>query len=151
MDAAVREDLGEVGSSASTLRSLLLVEDDEDLRLALRLYLSRSGFNVVGEVGRAEDALKCLAVVSPDMIVLDLSLPGMGGLQALPLFLKACPETTVVVFSGNLTPSMETQAFLLGASAVVGKQRPMAELEAALLVATAQRTTQGRSDELSEL
>jgi len=81
--------------------SVVLVDDSGDLRALYRFTLDRSeDFEVVAE---AADGLGGVAAVrshQPDLVLLDLSMPVMDGLQALPLILDACPATTVVMLTG---------------------------------------------------
>ncbi|HEX6559612.1 MAG TPA: response regulator, partial [Longimicrobiales bacterium] len=63
-------------------RRILVVEDNEDTRLILRALLTHRGFEML-EAESAEEMLERLEMVAPDLIVLDVRLPGMDGCQAL--------------------------------------------------------------------
>ena len=67
------------------MTSVLLVDDDAELRLLLRVTLSDRGFDIVGEAGDGSEGVEQAARLQPDVIVLDLSMPTMDGLTALPL------------------------------------------------------------------
>jgi len=101
----------------------LLVDDSDDIRLLLRLMLeSDQGFEVCGEAADGEAAVELAAVLSPDAIVLDLRMPVMDGLTALPLLRGICPEAAVVVLTAAPAPGVAQVALGLGACAVLVKQ-----------------------------
>lgn len=112
----------------------MLVDDDADIRLALRRYLERDGsaFRVVAEASDGEEALALAAAAQPDVVILDLTMPGSGGLDVLPSLRETLSESRIVVFSGvahELTPG---RAHELGADEVVGKTDGLSALGAAL-------------------
>ena len=81
--------------------SLVLVDDEDDLRELVRETLrAAGGFTVVGEAANGEDAVAVVHDTHPDMVLLDLDMPVMGGLDALPRLRAASPESRVVVLSG---------------------------------------------------
>ena len=84
--------------------SVLLVEDDRVLRGVLRHLLEDHGFEVVGEVADGREAIAMTRQFKPDLVLLDLAMPGLGGLEALPLIIAVDPGSKVVVMSA-LDPS----------------------------------------------
>jgi DNA-binding NarL/FixJ family response regulator len=79
----------------------LIADDDADHRLLLRLALSRSGrFDVVAEATNGEEAVTVGRRERPDLILLDLSMPRVDGLEALPQLRDDVPEARVIVLSG---------------------------------------------------
>lgn len=79
----------------------LLVDDAPDLRLVVRHTLERhGGFAVVGEAGDGEEAVGVAASSSPDIILLDLDMPGVGGMVALPQLRAVVPNSKIVILSG---------------------------------------------------
>jgi DNA-binding NarL/FixJ family response regulator len=79
----------------------LIADDDADHRLLLRIGLSRSGrFEVVGEARNGEEVVTQARQLRPDVILLDLSMPRVDGLEALPQLRKDVPEARVIVLSG---------------------------------------------------
>ena len=82
---------------------VLVVDDTDDIRLLLRFALDHDPrFQVVGEAGTGEDAVDhCRFERCPDVVLLDCMLPGMSGLDALPLIRDACPRTKVVMTSAS--------------------------------------------------
>jgi DNA-binding NarL/FixJ family response regulator len=101
---------------------VLVVEDDEDIRLLLRLSLGSEGVEIVGEVGDGESALDAATSTAPDAVVLDLQMPGTDGLTALPLLRRRCPGAAVVVYSAT---GRRAEAMAAGASAYVEKTTSM--------------------------
>jgi CheY-like chemotaxis protein len=82
-----------------TLR-VLVADDVEDSRFLVRRFLERSGeFVVVAEASNGKQAVEMVEEHTPDLALLDLVMPVMDGLEALPLVRQASPETTVVVLS----------------------------------------------------
>ncbi|MHB1534870.1 MAG: EAL domain-containing protein [Acidimicrobiales bacterium] len=80
---------------------VLIVEDDTSLRNMLRLLLTGApGYCVVGEADDGREAVALAARHQPDLVLLDLAMPGMGGLEALPLILGVAPHTKIVVLTG---------------------------------------------------
>lgn len=81
--------------------SLVLVDDEDDLRQLVRETLRlNGGFHIVGEAANGEDAVGVVEATRPDMVLLDLDMPVLGGLDALPRLRKASPHTRFVVLSG---------------------------------------------------
>jgi PAS domain S-box-containing protein len=110
---------------AGALR-VLLADDAEDIRLLLRMTLTTThGFDVVGEAGDGQQAVHLAAEHSPDVILLDLSMPVMDGLQAIPELRRVSPNTRIVVLSGFDGARMMPVAMELGAHAYIEKGEAM--------------------------
>jgi two-component system nitrate/nitrite response regulator NarL len=89
---------------------ILIVDDHPLTRGALAGLLTQNGFDVVGQAGSGEEAIASAAELLPDLILLDLSMPEMDGLTALPLVRAAAPNAEVVVLTAS-----EDEGNLLGA------------------------------------
>lgn len=114
-------------------RSVLLVDDTADIRMLLRQALELDGsFDVVGEAGDGAVALELAEALQPDLVLLDLAMPRMDGLQVLPLLLERSPGSRVVVLSGFEHAALGAEALRLGATSYVQKGRPLQEILAAL-------------------
>lgn len=106
--------------------SIYLCDDVPELRALLRYGLEEDGdLRVVGEAGDARDAIAGVTEHGPDVLLLDLSMPGMDGLEALPLLREASPQTAVVVFSGFAAERMAEPALALGAARYLEKGTPL--------------------------
>jgi len=122
---------------------VVVVDDSEDLRLFLRLALdSHAAFEVVGEAGDGRAGVECCREVQPDLVLLDLSMPVMDGLEALPLIRSEVPDARVVVLSGFDAAAMGEDVRAAGADAFVEKGTPQRDLLALLqnVVAKARAT-----------
>lgn len=105
---------------------IYLCDDVPELRALLRYGLEEDDdLRVVGEAGDARDAIAGVAEHGPDVLLLDLSMPGMDGLEALPLLREASPQTAVVVFSGFAAERMAEPALALGAARYLEKGAPL--------------------------
>ena len=101
---------------------VVLADDVAALRRLVRIGLESSGrFRVVGEASTGAMAVDMVRREKPDLVLLDLSMPEMDGLEALPRILEASPETRVAVFSGFNHVRMAPVALRLGASAYIEK------------------------------
>jgi two-component system, chemotaxis family, chemotaxis protein CheY len=108
---------------------VLLVDDSDDLRLLLRLKLeSWERYQIVGEAADGEAAVAMAAEHQPDLVMLDLAMPKMDGLQALPLIREAVAGVRVIVLSGFDRDMMAGRAAAAGADGYLEKGVPMKEL-----------------------
>jgi signal transduction histidine kinase/ActR/RegA family two-component response regulator len=118
------------GSREETVR-VFLWDDAEDVRAVAREALDEDPrFTVVGEAGTPEAALEHIAAERPDVVLLDLAMPDMDGLEALPRIGEAAPEARVVVFSSFEAARMEEVSLARGARAYVEKGTEIDDLRA---------------------
>ena len=102
--------------------TIVIVDDAAEVRLVMRTRLRVSGrFQVVGEGADGSQAIELARELSPDLMLLDVSMPGVDGLQALPEVLKVSPSTRVVLFSGFEEEGLAERAKALGAAAFIEK------------------------------
>jgi DNA-binding NarL/FixJ family response regulator len=128
---------------------ILLVDDHPLTRSALAGLLTQHGFDVVGEAADGDEAISRAADLHPDLILLDLSMPGLDGLSALPRLREAAPSCEVVVLTASGTEQNLLGAIRGGAAGyllkseppdrIVGFLRGVANGEAALSGAVARR------------
>ncbi|MGO4256996.1 response regulator [Marmoricola sp. RAF53] len=108
---------------------ILIVDDAEDIRMLLRMKLSaQSSYDVVGEAVDGVDAVDQARELQPHLVLLDMAMPRMDGLQALPLIRDAVPDVRVIVLSGFNQGTLEQEALAAGADRYVVKGAPMSEL-----------------------
>ena len=81
---------------------VLVCDDVETMLIALRAVLDlRDGIEVVGEARNGMEAIELALSLQPDVVLLDLTMPGKNGLEALPDVRRAAPEARVVILSGH--------------------------------------------------
>jgi CheY-like chemotaxis protein len=100
---------------------LLLVEDDSTERALLREILEAEGMAVVGEAADGEEGVRLAMEVEPDVVLMDLRLPGMGGFEATRLIRAALPTTQVIILTAYEGPLPERSAAEVGAYAYLVK------------------------------
>lgn len=95
--------------------SVVIVDDDDEVRFVLRVALESAGFRVAADCGDAESAIEEIARIRPDIVLLDLHMPDIGGLEILPLIYEDVPSTKVVVISAISATYMTEAALNEGA------------------------------------
>lgn len=117
----------------STPVRILLADDHAVLRSGLRLLLtSTNEYEVIGEASSGTETLSLAEQLQPDLILLDLSMPALGGLDALPALRKLVPSARILILTMHDDPQYLRQALKQGASGYVLKKAADAELLSAL-------------------
>jgi len=112
---------------------ILLADDHAVLRSGLRLLLtSQNEYEVVGEASSGIETLALAEQLQPDLILLDLSMPALGGLDALPTLQKLAPATRILILTMHDDPQYLRQALKHGASGYVLKKAADTELLSAI-------------------
>lgn len=118
--------------TAAVLR-VMLVDDHAVVRQGFRMLLDAcEGFSVVAEVGDGEQALADYADTNPDIVVMDLSMPGMGGFEALRRLLAKAPDARVLVLSAHENAAYARRVLKAGALGYLTKRTAPEELLKAL-------------------
>jgi two-component system, chemotaxis family, chemotaxis protein CheY len=116
-------------------KTVLIVDDNAYIRRALRsIFKCESDFEVCGEAVNGRDAIAKARELHPDLIVLDLSMPVMNGLDAARKLKRLMPTVPLIMYSAFGDGFAEQQARLVGISELVSKSQP-----AAILVSKARR------------
>ena len=116
----------------TTIRVYLL-DDQAILRAGFRSLLNQSeDVEVVGECGDAREAVAELEQLKPDVILLDITMPGLSGIDAIPLLRRALPQVRIVMLTHHEGQSFVDQALRLGASGYISKDSDPEELSLAL-------------------
>ena len=102
-----------------------------------QLFATQSDIDVVGEALNGRDALSMARDIRPDVMVLDISMPGMSGIEAVPLIKKAAPETAIVVLTMHDVEAYIIQALQAGVVGYVLKTEPASHLLQAVRLASA--------------
>ena len=111
---------------------ILIVDDHPLTREALSSLLRAHGFTVVGCASDGAEAITEVARLQPDLVLLDLSMPGLDGLSALPRLREAAPETEVVVLTASGTEENLLAAIRAGAAGYLLKTEPPERIAAFL-------------------
>jgi DNA-binding NarL/FixJ family response regulator len=103
--------------------SAVLIDDSDDLLLLVRGALERSGkFRVVAEARDGKRGVAAVSASQPDIVLLDIAMPVMDGLQALPLIREACPAAIIVMLSAfDDASGMPQRAMEMGANGYIHK------------------------------
>lgn len=106
---------------------ILIVDDHDVMRGGLRSLLeSRPGWEVCGEAANSTDAIEKAKTLRPDVVVLDISMPGFSGLDAVPLIRKETPGSEVLILSRYEEREMRLKALEAGARGYVTKSQGLA-------------------------
>ena len=101
---------------------VLIVDDQEPFRSAAKMVVELTdGFEVAGEAGSGEDGLAMFDDLAPDLVLMDIKMPGMDGLEATRQILAGDPKARVVVLSTYEAGEFEERALEVGAIAFISK------------------------------
>jgi two-component system chemotaxis response regulator CheY len=122
---------------------ILIAEDNQVVREVLRGVIRHDGrLRVVGEAANGEAALELVESLRPDVVCLDILMPGLDGLAVLKVIREQYPDTKVVLVTGQSTSEVVTEALKLGASGFVVKPFNADKLLRAIYNALGMKTSQ---------
>lgn len=102
-------------------RTAVIVDDNSSVRLLLKGLLTELGLNVVGQAANGEEAIRAAKNHQPTVLFLDVTMPILSGLEALPAIVEASPNTAVVMVTGDTSRTIVQQAAGLGARGYIVK------------------------------
>ena len=120
---------------SATIR-LLLADDHRMLRDGLRLSMEEAGFEVVGEAGDGEEAVRLAEGLRPDVVLMDVSMPLLDGIEATRLVHQRVPESQVVMLTMHGETHVMSQAIQAGAAGYLVKDCSTEEVVAAVRMAS---------------
>ncbi len=100
---------------------VVIIDDTADLRDLLRMALVRGGMSVIGEASDGLAGIEVVRELRPDVVLLDLSMPVMDGLEALPHLRALVPDARIIVLSGFGASQMSKRALTIGADGYLQK------------------------------
>ena len=116
----------------------MLVVDDHDLfRTGLRNLLEEQGVNVVGEAGNGETAIRLAADLAPDVVIMDLNMPGVGGVETTRRLSSLAPLSRVVVLTISADDEDVMNAVMAGACGYLLKDSSIQDLIVGIRAAAA--------------
>jgi DNA-binding NarL/FixJ family response regulator len=122
-------------------KRILIVEDHTLLREGLKSLLAQEdGLEIVGEADNGRDAIRAIATLQPDLVLMDLSMPGMGGIEATAEIRRRSEKVRIVVLTIHKTDEFIHAALGAGANGYVLKDATQEELRAAIRTVLAGKT-----------
>ena len=110
-------------------KSVLIVDDNAFVRGALcKLFDREDDFEVCGDAENGQEAIAAATCLHPDLVILDISMPVMNGLDAARILRTLRPTLPVILYSVNADRTVEAQARSMGISDVVSKTAPVSVL-----------------------
>jgi DNA-binding NarL/FixJ family response regulator len=109
----------------------IVVDDDRDFRMLVRIWMERvspARYEVVGEAGSGEECLALLERLSPDLVLLDLTMPRTDSLGLIEEMRARYPDTDIVVLSGFDADHVEAQVLAKGATGYLEKGTDIADI-----------------------
>jgi DNA-binding NarL/FixJ family response regulator len=107
---------------------VLVVDDHPIVREGFKRLLDIPGLSVCGEAANGREAMECVAALKPDLVLMDLSMPEMGGIEATGEIRRRWPTTKVIIVSLHDSVQAAAQAKQAGAEAYVVKSRGATEI-----------------------
>jgi len=114
---------------------LLLVDDHEIVRAGLRmLFSAEADMEIVGEVGSGDEALAAVKTLQPDVVIMDVAMPGIGGIEATRRIKHSCPDVAVLALTMHEDEQYFFEMLNAGASGYIPKRAAPDDLVSAVRV-----------------
>ncbi|MDE3737022.1 MULTISPECIES: response regulator transcription factor [Pseudomonas] len=114
------------------MRSALIVDDHPVIRMAVRMLLERNGMDVVGEADNGVDAMQLIRQHEPDIVILDIGIPRLDGLNVISRIRALGLDSHVLVLTSQPAESFSQRCFLAGAKGFVSKEEDLQNLLTAI-------------------
>jgi two-component system, NarL family, response regulator NreC len=111
------------------VRRVLIVDDNPVVRTAIcQLFKQEPDFDVCGEAANGQEAIEKAQQLKPDLIVTDLSMPTMDGLEETRILKRLMPCVPIIIYTLHNSPSVDNELLSAGASVVISKSAASATL-----------------------
>lgn len=114
------------------MQSVFIVDDHPVIRLAVRMLLENQGYKIVGESDNGVDAMQLIREARPDLVILDIAIPRLDGLEVLARFQSMALPMKVLVLTAQSPALFAIRCMHSGASGYVCKQEDLSELISAI-------------------
>lgn len=109
----------------SDVKTVLVVDDSRVSRMMIRsMILAKHPQWIIEEAASGEESLEKIRAIVPQLITMDINMPGMGGIAAAEILVKECPDAKIVLLTGNIQDSSHRKAKELGVGFV---EKPITE------------------------
>jgi two-component system, NarL family, invasion response regulator UvrY len=100
----------------------MLVDDHTLVRSGIKLLLEDlANVQIISEVSTGEDAIRCVRDIAPDLVLMDIDMPGIGGLEATRRLLRIMPELKIMILTGYNEPFLSSRLLQIGAAGYLTK------------------------------
>jgi len=103
------------------MKKILVVDDAAFMRLTIKTMLDKNGFEVVGEAENGRKAIEMYKMLKPDIVTMDITMPDMGGVEALTEIIKFDPKATILMLSAMGQEGIVKDAVIKGAKGFIIK------------------------------
>jgi two-component system response regulator NreC len=124
--------LSGTGASSPTIMRILIADDSEVVRRGVRNILAPTSWEICGEAIDGPDAIQKATQLLPDLVLLDISMPGLSGLDVARLLREKVPATSILVMSQHDPSVLLPRALEAGAHACIDKSRLAVDLVPAI-------------------
>ena len=115
-----------------THAKIFFVEDDEILAKVIEWRLNKLGYTICGKATNGVDAIEMIPKTTPDIVLLDIEMPGMDGLATAHELRLSVPDTRIIVLTSHIEPYCIYQVSRLGVQGYVNKTEPLSVLRDAI-------------------
>jgi len=115
-------------STENNRYKILIADDHEAVRRGLRFAVASAGWELCGEAVHGKDAVEKVQALNPDLVILDLSMPVMNGLDAAREIRKKAPNVKIVGFTMHESLQVKEQTAMIGFHALAAKSAPLGDL-----------------------
>ena len=109
-------------------RRIHLCDDSAAYRTLARILLTEAGEEIVGESADGRECIACAQQEEADVILLDVNMPVMSGVEALPCLRRAAPDSTIVILTSSTEPGLHRRVLELGADRALAKPLDVVDL-----------------------